>query len=59
MKEIIKGETNKSSIIVYQFNEKEENFEELAIDPDIKLIDLLDDDFTLLFIDPKRYRAWL
>ena len=51
-------EEHKRFPIVYQFNDKEE-FEELLIDPDLELINLLDDDFTLLFIDPKRYRAWL
>jgi len=32
---------------------------ELIIDPEINLSDLLDDDFILLYIDPKHYRAWL
>jgi hypothetical protein len=47
------------SIIVYQFNDQIGDFEELIIDPDVNLPDLLDDDFILLFIDPKHYRVWL
>ncbi|MHA1105155.1 MAG: hypothetical protein ACTSPN_05475 [Promethearchaeota archaeon] len=46
-------------IVVYQFNDQIGDFEELIIDPEIILSDLLDDDFILLFIDPKHYRAWL
>ena len=46
-------------IVVYQFNDQIGDFEELIIDPDIELKDLLDDDFILLFIDPKHYRVWL
>ncbi len=46
-------------IIVYQFNDEIGDFEELIIDPDLRLQDLLDDDFVLLFIDPQHYRVWL
>ncbi|MFX1402778.1 MAG: hypothetical protein ACFE8V_16190, partial [Promethearchaeota archaeon] len=47
------------SIVVYQFNDMIGDFEELVIDADIELKDLLDDDFILLFVDPKHYRVWL
>lgn len=47
------------SIVVYQFNDKIGDFEELIIDPDVHMPDLLDDDFILLFVDPKHYRVWL
>ena len=47
------------SIIVYQFNDQIGDFEELIIDPDISLVDLLDSDFVLLFVDPQHYRVWL
>lgn len=47
------------SIIVYQFNDQIGDFEELIIDPDISLVDLLDSDFILLFVDPQHYRVWL
>ncbi len=47
------------TIIVYQFNDVLGDFEELILDPDIKLKDLLDDDFILLFVDPQHFRVWL
>lgn len=47
------------AIIVYQFNDEGGDFEELIMDPDLKLEDLLDDDFVLLFVDPKHNRVWL
>jgi hypothetical protein len=47
------------SITVYQFNDEIGDFEELIIDPDVKLSDLLDEDFILLFVDPQHYRVWL
>ena len=47
------------TITVYQFNDVLGDFEELILDPDIKLKDLLDDDFILLFVDPQNSRVWL
>ena len=47
------------SIVVYQFNDQIGDFEELIIDPNVKLPDLLDEDFILLFVDPQHYRVWL
>ena len=47
------------TITVYQFNDEIGDFEELIIDPDLKLKDLLDDDFILLFADPQHFRVWL
>ncbi len=47
------------TITVYQFNDEIGDFEELILDPDIKLKDLLDDDFILMFVDPKHFRVWL
>ncbi|MCK4382743.1 MAG: hypothetical protein KAW66_05560, partial [Candidatus Lokiarchaeota archaeon] len=47
------------TITVYQFNDVLGDFEELILDPDIKLKDLLDDDFILLFVDPQHFRVWL
>jgi len=46
-------------IIVYQFNDEIGDFEELIIDPDLRLQELLDDDFVLLFVDPQHYRVYL
>ncbi len=47
------------TITVYQFNDELGDFEELIMDPDLKLEDLLDDDFILLFIDPQHNRVWM
>jgi len=58
-KEEDKVRRKEQSIIVYQFNDQIGDFDELIIDPEIELKDLLDDDFILLFVDPKHYRVWL
>ena len=47
------------NIVIYQFNDEIGDFEELIIDPELRLQDLLDDDFILLFVDPQHYRVWL
>ena len=52
-------ERKEQNIVVYQFNDQIGDFEELIIDPNLKLKDLLDSDFILLFIDPQHYRVWL
>jgi len=58
-KEGEKVSRKEQTIIVYQFNDQIGDFDELIIDPEIELKDLLDDDFILLFVDPKHYRVWL
>jgi len=52
-------ERKETSITVFQFNDEIGDFEELIIDPDVKLPELLDEDFVLLFVDPQHYRVWL
>jgi hypothetical protein len=47
------------AVSIYQFNDEIGDFEELIIDPDLKLKDLLDDDFILLFVDPQHSKVWL
>ena len=47
------------TITIYQFNDEIGDFEELIVDPDLKMEDLLDDDFILLFIDPQHNRVWM
>jgi len=47
------------TITVYQFNDEIGDFEELVMDPDLKLRDLLDDDFIILFVDPQHNRVWM
>lgn len=46
-------------ITVFQFNDKLGEFEELEITGNIELEELLDSDFVLLFVDPKRFRVWI
>ena len=47
------------TIKVYKFNYEIGAFEELTLDPDVKLKDLLVDDSILIFVDPRHSRAWL
>ncbi|MFX1317377.1 MAG: hypothetical protein ACFE9T_16050 [Promethearchaeota archaeon] len=46
-------------IIVYQYNDQIGEFEELIIAPETELLDLLDDDRILLFVEPKHFRMVL
>jgi len=57
--EELSPERKVQNIIVYQFNDEIGDYEELIIDPDLRLQDLLDDDFVILFVDPQHYRVWL
>jgi len=52
-------EKEDEEIRVFQYNDEIEEFQELEFEEDVALPDLLDSDFNLLFIDPRRYRAWL
>ena len=52
-------ELEEERFLIFQFNDKLGEFEELEIDEDIPLSELLDSDFILLFVDPKYYRIWL
>lgn len=61
-KEAIKGlipEIEEEKLLVFQFNDKLGEFEELEIEEDLPLYQLFDSDFILLFVDPKYYRVWL
>jgi hypothetical protein len=49
----------KEKILVFQFNDELSEYEELEIEEDIPLYELLDSDFTLLFVDQKHYRVWI
>ena len=49
----------KEKILVFQFNDELSEYQELELDEDIPLHELLDSDFILLFVDPKRYRLWI
>jgi len=50
---------DKEKILVFQFNDELSEYQELELEEDILLYELLDSDFILLFVDPKRYRVWI
>ncbi|TFF93959.1 MAG: hypothetical protein EU544_05135 [Promethearchaeota archaeon] len=52
-------ELKEEPIVVMQFNDQLGDYEELEIEEDLPLYELLDSDFILLFVDPKRYRVWI
>lgn len=45
--------------ILFQFNDELQEFQELQFEEDLELYEVLDSDFVLLFVDPKRYRVWV
>ena len=52
-------EMDKEKIIVFQYNDELNEFQELELTEDIQITELLDPDFVLLFVDPTRYRVWI
>lgn len=46
-------------MVIFQFNDQLGEFEELEFEQDIELVELLDPDFVLLFVDPKHFRVWI
>ncbi len=50
---------DKEKIIVFQYNDELNEFQELELADDIQIPELLDPDFVLLFVDPSRYRVWI
>ncbi|MFX1432106.1 MAG: hypothetical protein ACFFCY_18205, partial [Promethearchaeota archaeon] len=52
-------EMDKEKIIVFQYNDQLNEFQELELADDIEIPELLDPDFVLLFVDPTRYRVWI
>jgi len=52
-------EKEKKPIQVFQLNDEAGEFEELEIDPGVKLYELLDPAFSLLFLDANHYKAWV
>jgi hypothetical protein len=52
-------DNEKDKIIVFQFNDELNEFQEIELAEDIKIPELLDPDFILLFVDPSRYRVWI
>ncbi|MFW9828202.1 MAG: hypothetical protein ACFFEY_11445 [Candidatus Thorarchaeota archaeon] len=52
-------EMDREKLIVYQYNDELNEFQELEISDDIQIKELLDPDFVLLFVDPSKYRVWI
>ena len=52
-------EIEKEELIIFQYNDELNDFEELEIDPDLPLHELLIPDLILLFVDPEHYRVWV
>ncbi len=52
-------ELEKEKIIVFQYNDELNEFQELELEDDVQIHELLDPDFILLFVDPTRYRVWI
>ncbi|MFX0155749.1 MAG: hypothetical protein ACFE9Q_14605 [Candidatus Hodarchaeota archaeon] len=52
-------EFDKEKIIVFQYNDELNEFQELEVADDVEITELLDPDFVLLFVDPTRYRVWI
>ncbi len=47
------------NIIVFQYNDELSEYQELELEGNVQIKELLDPDFILLFVDPKRYRVWI
>ncbi|NVM38138.1 MAG: hypothetical protein HWN81_21270 [Candidatus Lokiarchaeota archaeon] len=52
-------ELDKEKIIVFQYNDELNEFQELELEDEVQIHELLDTDFILLFVDPTRYRVWI
>ncbi|MHA2130801.1 MAG: hypothetical protein ACW99L_12585, partial [Promethearchaeota archaeon] len=59
MSDEILPQKEKEKILVFQFSDELSEYQELELEDDIPLHELLDSDFILLFVDPKRYRVWI
>lgn len=52
-------ELEKEKIIVFQYNDELNEFQELELEDEVPIYELVDPDFILLFVDPTRYRVWI
>ncbi len=52
-------EKDKEKIIVFQYNDELNEFQELELGEEIEIRELLDADFILLFFDHSRFRVWI
>ncbi|MBN2157013.1 MAG: hypothetical protein JW776_13300 [Candidatus Lokiarchaeota archaeon] len=55
----MKIDKEEKPIAVYQLNDELGEFEELDLDPGVKLYELLDPAFSLLFLDPNHFKGWI
>ena len=53
-----KVEKDQKPIQVFQLNDEVGEYEELELDSNVKLYELLDPAFSLLFLDPNTFTAW-
>ncbi|MHA1762903.1 MAG: hypothetical protein ACTSYC_03975 [Promethearchaeota archaeon] len=56
---LITPEKEEEKMLVFQFNDQRDEFQELEFKEEMPLYELLDPEFILLFIDPKSYRVWI
>ncbi len=56
---LITPEKKVEKILVFQFNEQLDEFQELEFKEEVPLYELLDPEFILLFVDPRSYRVWI
>lgn len=59
MSDEIPPDLEKEKILVFQFNDRLSDYQELELEEDVQLYELLDSDFILLFVDHKRSRVWI
>jgi len=52
-------EEEKEELIVFQYNDELTEYQKLQFERDVKITDLLDPEFILLFVDSKRHRVWI
>lgn len=52
-------EKTDEKLIVFQYNDQLNEYQELEFDESVEISELLDPDFILLFVDPKKYRVWI
>ncbi|MBY8990396.1 MAG: hypothetical protein KGD58_06550 [Candidatus Lokiarchaeota archaeon] len=52
-------EEEEEKLIVFQYVDELNEYQELELEADVQIPELLDSDFILLFVDPKRYQVWI
>jgi len=45
--------------VIFKYNDKLNEYQDLKVEDNAQIRDLLDPDFVLLFVDQKRYRIWI